>query len=88
MIYDRCTILTFNEIEDWLVSQIAGELSLNENDMDIEKPFASYGLDSASTVALSGELEDLLNIKLNPTILYEYPTIEKLSKYLTDMQIK
>ena len=42
------------------------------------------GLDSVQAVRLSAELEDYLNIKLSPTIIYDYPNISSLAAYLTN----
>ncbi len=77
---------TSEELEEWLISQISKELDIEEDNINIELPFANYGFDSVSVVGLSGELEDLLNIKLNPTIVYEYPTIQKLARHLYQLQ--
>ena len=74
------------ELEEWLISQVSKELEIEEDDIDIELPFANYGFDSVSVVGLSGELEDLLHIKLNPTIVYEFPTIQKLAGHLYQLQ--
>jgi acyl carrier protein len=77
---------TSEELEDWLITQISKELEIEVDDIDIELPFANYGFDSVSVVGLSGELEELLNIKLNPTIVYEFPTIQKLAGHLFQLQ--
>lgn len=47
-------------------------------------PFDRYGLDSSVAVGLTGDLEDWLETKLDPTLLYDYPTIEGLSQHLAD----
>ncbi|HLP60676.1 MAG TPA: beta-ketoacyl synthase N-terminal-like domain-containing protein, partial [Candidatus Deferrimicrobium sp.] len=71
-----------NEIQNWLITQIAGYLALEPSSIDINAPFTSYGLASRDAVILSGDLENWLNCRLSPTLLYEYPNIESLSQYL------
>lgn len=72
------------EIQDWLVNQVAGLLYLDPNAIDIQAPFNSYGLSSRDAVMLSGDLEEILNRRLSPTLLYEYPTIASLSTFLSE----
>ena len=70
------------EIVDWLVSQLARELDLPATDIDPSRPFAYYGLDSVHAVRLTGALESWLGRELSPTLAYEYPTIDLLSRHL------
>lgn len=43
-----------------------------------------FGLSSRDTVALSGELEEMLNDSLSATLVWEYPTIATLARRLID----
>jgi acyl carrier protein len=47
-----------------------------------ESRFAALGLDSASSTHLLVELEDWLGIELSPEVVYEYPTIGELARFL------
>ncbi|HCI83010.1 MAG TPA: beta-ketoacyl synthase, partial [Ktedonobacter sp.] len=71
-----------DEIQSWLTTQIAERLKVNRGNVDIREPFAYYGMDSVQAVSLSADLEDWLGRELSPTLAYEYPTIEALSRYL------
>ncbi|MDJ0687119.1 MAG: alpha/beta fold hydrolase [Xenococcaceae cyanobacterium MO_188.B32] len=73
-------------IQNWLVANLAGRLGLSLDEIDINEPLANYGLDSLQAVRLSAELEDWLKIKLNPTLAYDYPTIASLATYLSGQQ--
>ncbi len=73
-------------IQTWLVSQIAQRLGASPDEIDLEEPFASYGLDSVQAVRLSAELEDWLGLKLPPTLAYDYPTIARLARYLAEIK--
>jgi phthiocerol/phenolphthiocerol synthesis type-I polyketide synthase C len=71
------------EIEKWLVEQIAQRLGIEQNSLDVHQPFARYGLDSKELVSLSGDLENWLKRSLSPTLLWQYPTLATLAEYLS-----
>ena len=69
-------------ISDWLAAKLAGPLGVPAFEVDPTRPFATFGLGSLRAIALAGELEDWLGRPLSPTLLYEYPTVEALSRHL------
>jgi acyl-CoA synthetase (AMP-forming)/AMP-acid ligase II/3-oxoacyl-(acyl-carrier-protein) synthase/acyl carrier protein len=71
-------------IQAWLISKIAKKLKVNPHDLDVREPLAHYGLDSVAAVSLSGDLENWLGRRLSPTLVYDYPSIEALTKYLAE----
>lgn len=71
-------------IEGWLVEQLTALLAVGSHEVSVSEPFAHYGLDSVAAVSLSGDLEDLLDRELSPTLIWDYPTIESLAKHLTE----
>ncbi len=73
------------EIQAWLVSYLANLLSVADEDVDVKIPFERYGLDSSAAVGLTGDLEDWLGHEIEPTLLYDYPTIESLVKYVSSL---
>jgi acyl carrier protein len=73
---------TASEIETWLVSQLATYLKINPDDIDIGEPFAHYKLDSSVAVSITGKLANWLGRELEPTLFWEYPTIEAVAQYL------
>jgi acyl carrier protein len=73
------------KIEEWLISYLADLLEMDKDEMDITATFERYGLDSASAVGLVGDLEEWLGCNLDSTIMYDYPTIESLAKYLSTL---
>ncbi|WP_375493277.1 acyl carrier protein [uncultured Nostoc sp.] len=74
---------TASEIQAWLVFYLADLLVIDMDDIDITIPFDHYGLDSSTAIGLTGDLEDWLGYRYDPTLLYDYPTIEALSKHLS-----
>ena len=75
---------TTAEIESWLTSYIANLLDIPEEEVDPMANFDEYGLDSALAIGLSGDLEEWLGRKINPTIVYNYTTINSLSHNLSE----
>ncbi|VXD22875.1 acyl carrier protein [Planktothrix paucivesiculata] len=71
-------------IQGWLVSQLAERLGLEALEIDVEEDFANYGLNSIEAINLSGDLETMLGRRLPPTLLWDYPNICTLAKYLAD----
>ncbi|MDF5715347.1 MAG: acyl carrier protein [Rhizonema sp. NSF051] len=73
---------TTADIQAWIVSYLTKELEINPHDIDVTIPFDCYNLDSASAFGMSGALEEWLEHEFDPSLLYDYPTIEALTKYL------
>jgi amino acid adenylation domain-containing protein len=69
-------------IQAWLTARLSELLGVSVDELDPQLPFDSYGLSSVDAVSLSGELEEWLNRSLSPTLIYEYPNIAALAKYL------
>ncbi len=75
---------TAETIQSWLINAISQQLKVAPQEIDTREPFARYGLDSVAAVSLSGELEAWLERRLSPTLTYDYPTIEALTRYLAE----
>ena len=74
---------TVQDIQEYLVSYLAKLLEIEPDNIEITTPFARYSLDSVVSVALIGDLEEWLERELNPTLIYDYPTIEALAQHLS-----
>ncbi len=72
------------EIEDWLITHLALESNITLDDISVQEPFASYGLDSLQAVSITGDLESWLERKLSPTLAWDYPTIAVLAGHLAN----
>jgi acyl transferase domain-containing protein/acyl carrier protein len=73
-----------DQIEAWLIGHLAERLDVAIDSIDPREPFASYGLCSREAVVLSGELEEWLERTLSPTLLWDYPTIQALARFLAN----
>jgi len=74
--------LSEQRIKHWLIERLAKQLSLKPAQIDASVPFSSYGLDSMVAVKVSGDLEKLVERRLSPALLLEYPSIDALTEYL------
>ena len=71
------------QLQAWLQNHVAEVLEMKAEEIDLERPLGEQGLDSVDAVGLTGELEDLLDRELEPTLAFEYPSINALAKYLS-----
>ena len=74
--------LTEDALRQWLTDYLAVQIEIPRQEVDTEKTFESYGLDSRVAVQVSGALEKIVERRLSPGLLYEYPSIDDLSQYL------
>jgi len=74
--------VTEKQIRDRLVTEIAEVMSLPADRVDTREPFASYGIASVEAVHIVGKLETWLGLALDPTLLWDHPTIDALAKHL------
>jgi acyl carrier protein len=75
--------LTHDELRAWLVTELARRVSIPESEVDTAKPFDAYGLDSRGAVQVSGALEQVVERRLSPGILFDHGTIDDLTAHLT-----
>ena len=75
---------TAAEIKEWLVSYIAELLEIDNDKVDIKAPFDRYGLDSSAVVGMTCDLEKWLGLEVDPTLPYDYTTIETLAQHLAE----
>lgn len=78
---------TPEEIKSWLKEKIAREIKTQPENIAADRPFTDFGLDSIIIVTLVDELEHRLGISLDPTIFWEYPTIEILTDWLVSEKL-
>ena len=74
---------TIADIQAWLASYLAEFLEIEPDEVDLTIPFDRYGLDSSAAVGMTGDLEEWLGYELDPTLIYDYPTIEALAGHLS-----
>jgi acyl carrier protein len=71
--------LTRPILMNWLKTEIQAQTG---QPVDEHQAFSALGLDSVAAVALSGDLEERFGLELDPTVMFEYPTLTALLDYL------
>lgn len=74
-----------SEIQTWLVQQLARELQVSADQIKVDQPILSQGVDSMQIVVIVARLEDWLGFRFPNPPLDEYPTIESLSQFVADL---
>ncbi len=74
-------------VESWIISQLAQRLRTAPAAIDLDKPFADYGLDSVAAVELVHALRTWLQSNgrdstIEVTDLWDFPTIAALTRHL------
>jgi len=66
----------------WLIGLFSKELRMECSEIEIDKPLQDYGVDSILLTQLSRKINQLVAEDLDPSILYEYPSIRLMAKWL------
>jgi acyl carrier protein len=77
-----------NKTRDMVLHMLNRHLSTKVSDFSFNEhsdvSFSSLGLDSADHVELTGVIEDYLQVKVEPTLAFDYPTINALVDFLDE----
>ncbi|MEV5779028.1 acyl carrier protein [Streptomyces antimycoticus] len=73
---------TVESLREWLTNCIASHLERPADTIDTSVRLSDYGLDSLYVLSVAGELEDHYDVSLDPTLLWDNPTIDALSEAL------
>ncbi len=71
-------------VKDLIRTSIAEVLKMEEGEIREDTGFAEYGVDSIIAVNLVGLLNKRLNIDLPTTVLFDYPSVDKLSRHIAE----
>lgn len=70
------------ELRTWLTGKVAQYLGVDPAQVDPETSFESQGLDSMAALTMCDEIEDHLQIVVEPTLPWDYPNIVALTAFL------
>lgn len=73
---------TQKEIQNYVVNYLAKLLEVKPDRIDVTISFDRYGLDSSAVLELAGDLQIFLGQELDPTLFYNYPTVQALTQQL------
>jgi acyl carrier protein len=72
-------------IGSWLTDRIGHYLQLPAGEIDRDASLAAYGLDSVYAFALCGDIEDLLGVPVDPTLVWDVDTVHRLADHLVGL---
>lgn len=69
-------------IKAFVINEIATILEVEQEKIKPDISFDRYGIDSLAIVELTDKLSTLTGKDVEPTLLYDFPTIDQLSAHL------
>lgn len=76
---------TFENVQAWLVARLAALLETKPDAITPAATFTDLGLSSVRAVELAAELEDHLGRELPATLVYDYPTVSAVARYVAEL---
>lgn len=70
--------MTNEQLTNWFIEKISEESGTAIENIKTDQPFDNFNLDSLSTVTIAFDLEKETGVDIDPTIFYEYDTIDKI----------
>ena len=65
--------------------QFAKVVGLNSKDIEVQKQFSQFGLDSLMVLELRNRLNKALNCSIPMSAFLDYPTVEQLAKFMLEL---
>ena len=66
-------------VESWLAGRVDLAVGHDADSFTADTPLAELGLDSVYALTLCGDIEDEFALEVDPTIVWDYPTIRQLA---------
>lgn len=80
--YASAEARNIDDMEEWLLQWMSHYTKLSSHKISCERLLAEYGMDSLGMIQLVAKIGEQFNIALNPEVVSQYPTIQKLATYL------
>jgi acyl transferase domain-containing protein/acyl-CoA synthetase (AMP-forming)/AMP-acid ligase II/SAM-dependent methyltransferase/acyl carrier protein len=74
--------ITTAAVRQWLTRRLAQQLQVPVERIEVDRPFAAFGLDSVALLAMAGDLQEWLRRPVSATEFYSAPTIATLARHL------
>lgn len=71
-----------HQLTTWMRTYVADLLGIPEHDVDPHLTFTDLGLSSIQAAQLTGDLGAHLDMDVEPTVVYDFATIDRLSHEL------
>ena len=76
------------EITAWVSTEVAKVLEIEVDAVDPDQDFSDFGIDSIVAFSITGQLSEWIERELPVTLLWEYPTINRLAHHISDQLAK
>jgi len=73
-----------HDLVDWLINRVAAYVNAGPDTIETDKAFGDYGLDSVFALTLCTDLEYEFGVLAEPTLAWDYPTIDDMARHLTE----
>ena len=71
---------------EWIVSYLSRRLDISPAAMQLDVPFNQLGIDSMFAVVMSEDISAWTGVEGSPNMLYRYPTILELARYIATLK--
>ncbi len=79
---DECAVYSKEQIQEYLRKSLGGALYLKPSELDIDKIFVDFGLDSIVGVEWIKEINKEYGLNISATKVYDYTTIRALASFV------
>ena len=76
-------MFTQETIKNWLINYLAQLTEVPAREIDTKATFSEYGLESGIAMGLVGDFEKWLNVELPIDVLFDHPSVEALTIYVS-----
>lgn len=70
------------ELQGWIAARLAVAVGTDVEAIDVNEPFARYGLDSVQAVVMAEEIAQRLGREISAALFWDYPTVAELARQL------
>ncbi|GAA3824592.1 acyl carrier protein [Streptomyces coacervatus] len=79
---DLPVLPTKQELHIWLTQVVSDYLGNPPETLDPARPLAEAGLDSVYALSVCSEIEETLEVPVEPTLAWDHPTIDAIVDHL------
>lgn len=76
--------ITKDDIRERMIELVASALASSPQAIRSDTLFSKLGVDSVAVVDIARQLEMWLQLEIDPTVAWDYPTIDAMALYLEE----
>ena len=77
--------MTREEIREWLMDWMAEQLGMSPDEVELDRTFASYGLDADDLARMAGDIEEYFEETLDGEAIRGRSTVATTARYLCEL---